>query len=348
MADLQKTYKVNNARFIVFDVETPNRYNDRMSAIGIAIIEKGVVTDSFFSYVNPETFFDTFNKELTGISESTVATAPNFHELWKKIRPIMSGGILVAHNALFDLSVLKKCLSAYGIPWKRETEYCCTVQMGRALLPGRSHKLNELCDYYGIVLDHHQANSDSMAAAKILLRYMEDGAQVARYTRKYWFEPKQTSGDSTFIGSNFSIAGHVDTRIEHFDLEGWIQKTQDVTVLISASYDKESDTGIYSGLLCYKHHRKNISGTVENAISRNHTMIIGLFDGIGRIRLQGINICVISSLRIGFKYAETGKRMYAEELNQLIAAARNQGNTISSIAIINGLTQIQKIIKGEE
>ena len=28
-------------RFVVFDVETPNRYNNRMSAIGIDVIEDG-------------------------------------------------------------------------------------------------------------------------------------------------------------------------------------------------------------------------------------------------------------------------------------------------------------------
>ena len=42
------------SRFIVFD-ETPNRYNNRMSAIGIK-----------------------------------VANAPTFPELWKQIEPIMS------------------------------------------------------------------------------------------------------------------------------------------------------------------------------------------------------------------------------------------------------------------
>ena len=41
-------------RYIAFDVETPNRGNTRMSAIGITVIEDGCVADSFFSYVNPE------------------------------------------------------------------------------------------------------------------------------------------------------------------------------------------------------------------------------------------------------------------------------------------------------
>lgn len=51
-------------RYIVFDVETPNRYNNRISAIGITVIDDGVVTDSYFSYVNPEVFFDYINIEL--------------------------------------------------------------------------------------------------------------------------------------------------------------------------------------------------------------------------------------------------------------------------------------------
>ena len=36
-------------RYIVFDVETPNRGNSRMSAIGISVIENGCIVDSFFS-----------------------------------------------------------------------------------------------------------------------------------------------------------------------------------------------------------------------------------------------------------------------------------------------------------
>ena len=94
-------------RYVAFDVETPNRYCNRMSAIGISVIENGAVSDEFYSLVNPETYFDYFNTQLTGIDEDTVSSAPIFPELWGKIEPIMSSGILVAHNAVFDLSVLK-------------------------------------------------------------------------------------------------------------------------------------------------------------------------------------------------------------------------------------------------
>ena len=88
------------SRFIVFDVETPNRYNNRMSAIGIDVIEDGVIVGEYYSLVNPEQPFDYFNTRLTGISAETVAGSPTFPELWDEIEPLMSSGLLVAHNAL--------------------------------------------------------------------------------------------------------------------------------------------------------------------------------------------------------------------------------------------------------
>jgi len=175
-------------RYIAFDVETPNHLNDRMSAIGITVIEDGEIVDDFFSLVNPEARFDAFNTQLTGIDANKVAAAPSFAALWETLEPLLSSGLLVAHNAPFDLGVLKKCLHAYGIAWRPRVAYACTVQMGRRLLPGMRHGLDVLCGYYGICLDHHQADSDSRACAEILLRYLRAGADVKGFIRTYRLE----------------------------------------------------------------------------------------------------------------------------------------------------------------
>ena len=174
-------------RFIAFDVETPNRDGNRMSAIGITVVEDGMIADEFYSLVDPETPFDSFNTWLTGINEETVWGAPTFPELWPRIQPMMESGLLVAHNAVFDLSVLRKCLEGYGIDWKPYTRYLCTVRIGRSLLPGISHKLNAMCDYYGIPLQHHQASSDSHACAEILMRYLQAGVDTRQFIRTYSF-----------------------------------------------------------------------------------------------------------------------------------------------------------------
>ena len=174
-------------RYVVYDVETPNALNDRMSAIGISVIEDGKIVKEFFSYVDPETHFDPFNVELTGIDEDVVRGKPTFPELWKEIEPIMSDGILVAHNAVFDLGVLKKCLEDYGITWKPSVKYACTVQIGRKLLPDMKHNLKVMCEYYGIPLDHHKADSDSHACAEILIKYFEEGVDEKSIIRTYRF-----------------------------------------------------------------------------------------------------------------------------------------------------------------
>ena len=185
-ADLQPVKK-SSYRYVVFDVETPNAANDRMSAIGISVVEDGQITQELFSYVDPETHFDPFNVQLTGIDEEVVRGKPTFPELWKKIEPIMSDGILVAHNAVFDLGVLKRCLKDYGIAWKPSVKYACTVKIGRKLLPDMKHNLNVMCGYYGIALDHHKADSDSHACAMILLRYFADGVDKKSIIRTYTF-----------------------------------------------------------------------------------------------------------------------------------------------------------------
>ena len=173
-------------RYIAFDVETPNAANDRMSAIGITVVEKGKIQQEFYTLVNPEAHFDPFNIELTGITPEMVEDAPAFPRLWQEIEPIMNSGLLVAHNAPFDMSVLAKCLAAYEISWHPYAYYACTCQMSRQALPDTpDHKLDTLCRYLKIELNHHNAGSDSRACAELLLHCIAHGANPDAFLRNY-------------------------------------------------------------------------------------------------------------------------------------------------------------------
>ena len=180
-------------RYIAFDVETPNSANHRMSAIGISVIENHEVIRDFAMLVNPETHFDRFNIQLTGISPEMVADAPNFAQLWELIEPLMSCGILLAHNAPFDMGVLAKCLRAYDISWKPRVEYACTCRMARSCYPELvNHKLNTVSEHLGIALDHHKASSDAHACAEIFCRCQADGLPISRFVRTYDFTSMRT------------------------------------------------------------------------------------------------------------------------------------------------------------
>ena len=84
---------------------------------------------------------------------------------------------------------------------------------------------------------------------------------------------------------------------------------------------------------------------MEKAISPNHTMIMGLFDGVRRVRLTNVNICIISGIQIGLKGALRGSGLYAGELRELMSLIEKQGNTFSCIAITNGSAEIKRIIQ---
>ena len=150
------------SRFIIFDVETPNYRCNRMSAIGITVLEDGVVTNEFSSLINPETDFDAFNIRLTGITPEAAGQAMNFPALWAYVRPLFDNSVLVAHNAVFDMHVLASCLRHYGLDHRAFYPYMCTVRMGRRVYPRLpDHRLNTMCEALKntpakrVMIDHH-------------------------------------------------------------------------------------------------------------------------------------------------------------------------------------------------
>ena len=65
-------------RFAVFDVETPNSANNRMSAIGVTIVSQGQIVQHLETLIDPETHFDPFNVQLTGIRRRRCRVSPPF------------------------------------------------------------------------------------------------------------------------------------------------------------------------------------------------------------------------------------------------------------------------------
>ena len=75
-------------RYIAFDVETPNYANDRISAMGVTVMEGGEVVEQYDWLVNPEAGFAPFNIALTGITPEMVADKPAFPQLWQELEPV--------------------------------------------------------------------------------------------------------------------------------------------------------------------------------------------------------------------------------------------------------------------
>jgi DNA polymerase-3 subunit epsilon len=73
---------------------------------------------------------------------------------------------------MFDMGVLNALISEYGIS-KPLCNYIDTVEIARRMWPFLpNHRLNTVCEYLGIELNHHEALSDARGSALILMNAM--------------------------------------------------------------------------------------------------------------------------------------------------------------------------------
>lgn len=103
---------------------------------------------------------------------------------------------------------------------------------------------------------------------------------------------------------------HQFITLQEIDLEKYIEKSNDINILVMASYYKETNKGQYKCMMLYKQHKKLIEGTIEDAISPNYTMIMGLIETVKHIAIHEVNVCIISGIYVGFKSAEKNKGKY--------------------------------------
>jgi len=161
--------------FITIDFETATSQRESPCEIGLTFVENNKIKETKSWLIKPHSYphFDSFNISIHGITPDEVKNAPEFDELWNEIMPMIKGKFLIAHNAGFDMSVLRKTLELYNIPFP-EFQYSCSYIFSKRIwtkLP--SYDLKTLCRINDISFNHHRAGADSEATAKLVLKAFE-------------------------------------------------------------------------------------------------------------------------------------------------------------------------------
>lgn len=171
--DLPPKLKLMNKfeTFTAIDFETANYKRTSACSIGLVKVENGIIVEerSFLIQPRPNYFISAFI-DIHHITPSMVKSQPIFGELWPDLRAMIEDAeSLIAHNAPFDMSVLRACLEMEEIRADLPQHYC-TVKMSRQKLPFlNNHTLATVSAHFDIELNHHEALSDARACAKILL-----------------------------------------------------------------------------------------------------------------------------------------------------------------------------------
>lgn len=149
--------------FTAFDFETMTSERTSACAIGIARVVDNVIVEKYYSLIKPiPDNSENTNTFVNGISMEMVQDAPTFVELWQKIENYFKGQTIVAHGLAFDLDVLRKQISYYGI------EHVPCRGIDTYELTG--HNLVDSCQKFNIPFtNHHDALADATACAEMVL-----------------------------------------------------------------------------------------------------------------------------------------------------------------------------------
>ncbi|MGK2877971.1 MAG: 3'-5' exonuclease [Solirubrobacterales bacterium] len=197
--------------FVAIDFETA-RWGSAC-AIGVAHFEDGVKIDQRYTLINPQIAARSWDYgaiRIHGIRPDDVAGSPTFADIWPELIHYAACYPLIAHNANFDIGVLRAELARANLA-SPTIRYGCSMQLARSAWPKRrrtgieeatvaelraapeNHGLSTLSEFLDIELDHHNALSDAVACGEITVRAVEklgENTLAAAYER-----PRLTWGE---------------------------------------------------------------------------------------------------------------------------------------------------------
>ena len=165
--------------FTAIDFEIANDNRNSVCSVGLTVVRNGEVSGRHGWLVRPpELRFMEFLMELHKITPSQVRDKPEFNRIWPELSDLIEGP-LVAHNASFDMSVLRHALDTYDIPCP-ELDYFCSLNLAREQWPGLpNYTLGSLAEHLDIPLAHHQAEDDAYASALLVVLAARQSAFVS-------------------------------------------------------------------------------------------------------------------------------------------------------------------------
>jgi DNA polymerase-3 subunit epsilon len=158
--------------FTAIDFETANSSTASACAVGLVRVRNGTVVATAGWLIQPppgHDEFHPFNTGIHGIREHDVAGALGWSAQLDDLCAFAGADVLVAHNAGFDMNVLRRACEATddACPPYR---YLCSLQVARKTYTLDSYRLPVVAAEAGFgAFPHHDARADALACAHIVI-----------------------------------------------------------------------------------------------------------------------------------------------------------------------------------
>lgn len=169
---------LTDATYVIFDLETTglSQENDRIIEIAATKYNIHGEIDSYETFVNPKMVISDKITELTSITNEMVADAPTIEEVLPKFLEFVKGCILVAHNASFDVGMIKANMRRLNYD-EIDFDVIDTLNALRALHNKELKKFNlkEFAKFYKVKQEHHhRAIDDTRVTAECFILMLKE------------------------------------------------------------------------------------------------------------------------------------------------------------------------------
>ncbi|QTQ07693.1 3'-5' exoribonuclease [Macrococcoides canis] len=167
--------------FIALDFETANHNAASVCSVGMVKVIDNMMTETFYTLVNPETNFNTSNINVHNIKPEDVITAPTFETVYPHMLSFIGDLPVVCHFAQFDMKVLHASIKRYHFEMPT-LPYFCSCIMARDTITNHSYSLKNMMTYYNLDFHgHHHALNDAKACAMITVRLLKHYDSLDQY-----------------------------------------------------------------------------------------------------------------------------------------------------------------------
>ena len=163
--------------FTAIDFETANGSPASPCAVGLVRVRDGKITDNLSFLIQPPIPHDWFhagNIKVHGIRPSDVDGAATAAEAIALMMAFIGEDVLLAHNAPFDMGVLRSTAAHIGVELP-QLHYACSLAISRKTYNLESYRLNAVAYRIGHEeFNHHDALADSDACARIVVHMAKE------------------------------------------------------------------------------------------------------------------------------------------------------------------------------
>ena len=174
---MMTTLPIRQRPIVCLDCETTGLSTEK----GARIVEVALVKqfpdghiEEWSTLVNPEIEMHPSNVKIHGISNTMVAKAPLFSDVWPQLEQFLDDSILIAHNASFDVGFLHAEAERLGVTLP-ELDIIDTLEISRRLFGFPRNNLSIVAHRFNLLVHNaHRALPDARNTFHVFWAMLDD------------------------------------------------------------------------------------------------------------------------------------------------------------------------------